>query len=663
MRPEDTEREELHLPVPREFGASEVRFDSSSEVTSEVSIRHKSMLSNLLAGVIYSLISLYLWSNVWLKHPTSTAICGCGDTAKFTWFFGWVAHALNHGLNPFFSTYLYHPHGVNLLADTSSTAVAFVLTPITWTFGPVASLNLALTFSPVLSGLAMFALLRRWCSWTPAAFVGGLVYAFSPFAIVVSASGWVDFTFVAIPPLCVICVDILLFDPRRRAIPTGVVLGLLVTIQFFVGTEVLLMTVLFIAGGLVLLLLFAAFRKPERLRSSYRRVLAGLASAAAVSTGLLAYPTWFALRGPASLHGPVWGGYFEGESSLLHDFWWPIASHLSSTDPVGYQGPYISPQYIGIPCLLVIVGSLIVWHRDLRLWLFATLGATASLISWLHPLGSVPLLQNIIPYRYVLVTYFTLAVMMGLIVEHVRNQVCFGSAGQSDTGTLSATRLMRTRVGGLAAVGVACAALIPIAWEIGQTVPFATQPIVLPTWFEEVAPHLDHREVLLVLPVQYVAGESPQTWQSVGGFTYQMAEEGGPAERYLGPGPLRSGATTLGFASTGIPYFNHVTSADIATTRALLSAWGVTMAVLPDQSGLPDYDRVRSLAVAAAILTASTGSMPTYQSHAWVWKDVAHSQGHPIPSTSAFAACVSGSGHDSPDTVEFVSRCVVMAAG
>ena len=74
-----------------------------------------------------------------------------------------------------------YPHGVNLLANTSSVAIGVALAPITWIFGPIATFNVALFLSPVLSALAMFILVRRWVTWMPAAFVAGLLYGFSPF--------------------------------------------------------------------------------------------------------------------------------------------------------------------------------------------------------------------------------------------------------------------------------------------------------------------------------------------------------------------------------------------------------------------------------------------------------------------------------------------------
>ena len=530
----------------------------------------------LAAGTAYLFLSLFLWWNVWSSHPTSTAVCGCGDSAKFTWFFGWVAHTFAHGLDPFYSTYLYHPHGVNLLADTSSTAVGIVLAPITWAFGPIATLNVALTLSPVLSALSMFVLLRRWTRWAPAAFIGGLVYGFSPFVIVSLTSGWVDFTLLAIPPLCALCLDELLIRQRWRPLATGIGLGLLIVVQFFVGTEVLVMTVGFAALGVLILVIFAALRRPELLRMSARHASTGIAAATVTSAVLLAYPAWFALRGPASFSGAVWGGYFEGESAILRYFVVPQAAHVSATNPVGYQGPYISTQYIGIPCVIVVLVALIVWRHDLRLWLFTGLAIVSALVSYLHPLSGLPLVQNVIPYRYVLVTYFAIAVLLCLIIEHTRDAVRSWQEEPSQRAKLAlngpepAALWLPT----VSAVTVAVVALLPMVLTVGQTSPFTTQPIVLPDWFQTVAPHLDPTDVLLVLPVQYTSGESPQAWQSVGGFTFQMAELGGPAEVYTGSGPYRAGATALGLASTGIPYFVRFTTAEVAATRVALRAVG-----------------------------------------------------------------------------------------
>ena len=161
----------------------------------------------LLAGISYLFLSIAVWWGIWSTHPTSTTTCGCGDSSLFTWFLAWTAHALAHGLNPVFSTDLFHPSGVNLLANTSVVALGVVLAPVTWAFGPVATLNVALTLSPALSAMALFVLVRRWVAWQPAAFFAGLLYGFSPFLIVLLTDAHLMIGFMPIPPLIVICLD------------------------------------------------------------------------------------------------------------------------------------------------------------------------------------------------------------------------------------------------------------------------------------------------------------------------------------------------------------------------------------------------------------------------------------------------------------------------
>ncbi|MGB7052138.1 MAG: hypothetical protein WBG41_11260, partial [Acidimicrobiales bacterium] len=177
-----------------------------------------------IGGLFYLVVSLVVWWNVW-AHPSSTTTCGCGDPGLFMWFLAWPAHAIANGLDPLHSSAVFPPHGMNLLANTGVLAVGVVLAPVTWLFGPVTTLNVAMTASPVLSAMAMFVLLRRWVGWSPAAWFGGLLYGFSPFALTNLAAGHIMLGLLVVPPLIVLCLDELLVRQSRRPVATGVVLG------------------------------------------------------------------------------------------------------------------------------------------------------------------------------------------------------------------------------------------------------------------------------------------------------------------------------------------------------------------------------------------------------------------------------------------------------
>jgi hypothetical protein len=258
------------------------------------------------AGLVYLAVSVLLWWGVWSTHPTSTTTCACGDSALFLWFLEWPAYALAHGHSLFWSAWLFHPQGINLLSNTSVLAIGTVLAPVTWLFGPVATLNVAATLSPVLAALAMFWLLRRWVSWSPAAFAGGLLYGFSPFVVGSLADGHLMTATLVVPPLVVACLDEILVRQRHRARTVGIVLGGLLAVQFFVSTELLVLLVVMVAVALVLLLGYGLAGHRDELRRRLPRAAAGAAWGAGTAAVLLAYPTWFALAGPAHLDGLVW---------------------------------------------------------------------------------------------------------------------------------------------------------------------------------------------------------------------------------------------------------------------------------------------------------------------------------------------------------------------
>ncbi len=95
----------------------------------------------------------------------------------------------------------------------------------------------------------MYILLRRWVSWAPAAFVGGLFYGFCPFILVSLTQGWFNLGTAFIPPLILLCLDELFLRQKRRPVLVGVVLGLLVVLQFFISTEILLIVAIVGVGG------------------------------------------------------------------------------------------------------------------------------------------------------------------------------------------------------------------------------------------------------------------------------------------------------------------------------------------------------------------------------------------------------------------------------
>jgi hypothetical protein len=612
----------------------------------------------LVAAAGYLLLSLFVWWNIWSAHPTSVTTCGCGDSSLFTWFLAWPAYAISHGLNPLYSTALFHPTGVNLLSNTGEVGIGIVLAPVTWLFGPVATLNVALTLSPVLSALAMFVLLRRWTSWAPAAFIGGLLYGFSPFILISLTDAHLMLGMAPIPPLIVACLDELLVRQRRSAAGTGAVLGLLVAVQFFIGSEVLVLTMIAVAVAIILVVL-AGLTKAGTVRRLSGHAAVGLTAATVTAAVLLAYPVWFALAGPAHLSGPVWGpgSLISYGGTNLRDYLLPSPPSASFVALAhrfgGYQAPTLSGQYVGIGLLAVLVVGLAVWHRDRRLWLAAAVGAITVPLSFglqMHGwtlwrlIVRFPLMDNIIPSRFLLITFLAAAVMLALIVDHLHMAIGRSGAplsrGADEAPTARRSRGRRRAVAAVAGVAVAAAAVGPIAGYYGSGLPFTSQTVVLPPWYRTVAPHLGGHQVILSFPVPFDLLQSAMTWQAVDTMSYAMVGGGGPDSLASRAGTEAAGQADMGGLSAGAA--QSVTPTEIGAVRRALDGWHVTMIVVPDPSGLPEYEQLRQVRTLVVLMTAATGRRPVRQAHAWVWAAVDDAGPPVLASEARSATCDTG---------------------
>ena len=610
-------------------------------------------LTMALAG--YLALSIVLWWGVWSSHPTSITTCGCNDPSLFAWFLEWPAYALAHGHNLFYSTALFHPVGFNLLSNTGVLTLGVPLAPVTWLFGPIATLNVASTLGPALSALAMFWLLRRFVNWTPAAFVGGLVFGFAPFAIDNLAVAHLNTEVLALVPLMVGCLDELLVRQRRRPAVTGGVLGLLVVAQFFLSTEMLVIVAIGAVLGVGLAVAYAAVRRRGELAGRLPHALRGLAVAALVSLVALAYPLWFALEGPAHLSGLVWPTLQPGTGGIvLGDLW-----HLRfMSQPAvrlfaGYQGAALPQgEYLGLGLLIVVGAGLVIWWRDVRLWLFGVLGLVTVALSldvhsrsWVpwRVLAHVPLIQNVTVARFFAATTLCAAALVAVVVDRTHEAAAAGLRRAvtrlSERHAPLPAAAVRSALAAVVALAVAAVATVPMASALADNVPLTVASVMVPRWFADVAPHLPAGQVVLAYPPP-VTGGSAMTWQAVDSLHYAMATGAGPESIPARAGRERAGLDVITSASEIFSTPKPATAANVEAVRRALAGWGVTVVVVPDPRLLvPRYDRTSSTAAALGLFTAALGRPPRWRDDAWVWSDVT-APGPRLPiATGAFNRC------------------------
>ncbi len=608
--------------------------------------------TTVVAGLLFLLLAIGLWWGVWSTHPSSTTTCGCGDAARFLWFFSWPAFAMGHGHSVLWSPWLFHPTGINLLDDTSVLALGILLSPLTLAAGPVVSMNVALTLAPALSALAMFVLLRRWVAWPPAAFLAGAVFGFSPFMISELALNQLNIAFLAVPPLVVLALDELLVRQRRSPYPVGAALAGLVVLQFFVSTEVLLITAIAVLVGAALLLGWAAWRDPGAIAARSGHALRGLAVAGGLAGVLLAYPVWFVARGPAHLGGPVWSNGAVGRFGTTPASFVSTAG-LADLRPGmlrfgGYQGPVlVGLGYLGLGVLVVSVVGTLVWRSDRRLLFFGSVGLVAAVLSlgpghgaWVpwQVVDRLPWVGDIVEARFTLVVALCVAVMAGVVADRVRRE--------------------RGPAAGWAVVAVA---VVPTVAALWPNLPLTTRPVVLPPWFATVGRTLPPGRVVLTYPAPFSGLQSSQAWQAVDAMRWAQAGGGGPEGQPRHAGAARAGFEVLFGASLALAPLPAPTAANLAAVRTALAVWGVTTVVVPDQAALPVYERGRSAAYAVALMTASIGVRPAFEHSAWVWSSVSPTPAPVAVSAAAFRACTIGAVAADPRP-EAVPDCVLGSA-
>jgi hypothetical protein len=507
-----------------------------------------------LSITIYLVLAFALFWPIWGTHPTAVSEFG-GDQFATMWFLQWVPHALQHGLNPFFSQYANHPFGVNLLTNTSVVLLGLLASPVTWLWGPVASFNVLVTLAMPASATAGYFFARRWVAWPPAAFVAGLLFGFGPLEIAQSA-GHLNLTFLVLPPLMFLVLDDLAVRQRGRPSRWGVVLGLLASAQFFVSSEVLASTIVMGTIGLLLAALFGR----RQLRCHLRFLAIGAAWAAGTAVVLLAYPLWFALRGPGSISGAIQlapqGYRADLLGPVVPDSLQRFAPHHLATVADHFANSATeNGSYLGITLLVVLgVGTVVLWRRSVVVRVAALAGAAAFVISLgaglvvkSNPPSSasglplperiftkVPVLANAIPARYAVYTALMAALLLALILDHL-HAVAGGRGLHRHRSGAGRHRKLLALVVPLAVAVVALLPLYPV------TPMRQIRPLDIPAYFTSAGvADIPTGSVAMLYPFPSSITPNGQAWQAVAKLSFMM-----PGGYFLVPsGPSRAIAYT-----------------------------------------------------------------------------------------------------------------------
>jgi hypothetical protein len=546
--------------------------------------------------VAYLVVAFLANKNVWVHGFAHTLqASGGNDTGEQVWFLAQTPWAIVHGINPFDNTWLNAPVGIDLMDNTTMPLLGVLGAPITFLLGPIATLNVMMALAFSASAMAFFVMARRLTGWWPAAFVGGLLYGFSPFAVA-EGTAHLFLVFNVIPPLIILVIHRFVGADDRSPWVYGAALGGCYLAQFYISTEafaslVVVSLIAVVVGGALLI---------RRLDIDPTKIAKMAAAAAAVAILGVGYGAWVALEGPQHIHGPAQSAsVIAGISSDPAGLVVPTENQHFTFNEAALGDSYVAQRdanwhvqvdstlengtYVGIPLLLILVAGIIVLRRN-RLAVFAAVMAAITMLlsmgSHLHidghrtpvplpfiVLAHLPLLDSGAASRYVSLFWLFAALLLAMTLDWVHE-----------------TSVPRIRAGWSAVVCllVAVFALVPLvpAW------PYPSSAAVVPPWFTSDARALPAGTTAVVFPSSNPSDSSAMVWQAMSDMTFRMpggyavfaSSPSGAASFYAQPSVLQSAMTSC---VTGVPPQNSPED-----TRSVLHGWKARyVVVVPGTTG------------------------------------------------------------------------------
>lgn len=474
----------------------------------------------------YLLGALAVTARAW-QAPSSGWAGNCCDQEQAIWYLGWTPHALTHGLNPFFTTQIGAPSGVNLMWSPSMPLLGILGWLPAKIGGPIFGFNTLVVLGISLSGWTAWLAIRRWTGDGVAPMVGGAVYAFSPY-VVSHAALHLNLATAWVPPLLLIVIDDLVVTRRQPPWRLGLVLGLLGVAQLLISEELLATSV--VAGVVLLGAIATAHQVPMRAR-----LLPTLAVAAVTFLLLAAWPLTVQFLGPQRVSAQVQDPTTFSTDALnlvLPTPYQLIAPGAAIRISQHFSGFYHeATAYLGVPLIVLLVVAAIRFWRDPRIRIASITGAVMLVLSlgpWLHfgkdavrvplpwlVLGKLPLLEHVLPGRLTVFVWLAVAVVVALVIARVTR------------------RAVRPSALWMLAVGVSLAVLIPAPLPRAAF----TTPAFFTNWSSH---HIGADETVLVAPYFVNGGEAaPMVWAAEADYGLRMPE----AYAYL---PQPNGGTYSG---------------------------------------------------------------------------------------------------------------------
>ena len=383
--------------------------------------------------------------------------------------------------------------------------------------------------------MTFYLMARRFIRWRPAAFVGGLLYGFSPFF---AAEGAAHLFLIVgfIPPLVVLFLDRFFRTKSDPPWLTGLLVGGCFVAQLYISAEVFASMAVMTAVAAALWGISWLIRRPPVEVSRLMRMAACALVVFVLGSG---FGIWTALDGPEHINGPAQStSAIAGLSSDPVGFVVPTEvqrltfGHAALGDSlvaqrdakwhIAIEAPGENGSYVGIPLLVILIAGTIALRRK-RLVQFAAAMAVAGMLlsmgSYLHidghktgiplpfdVLAHLPLFESGAASRYVEFFWLFAALLLGLFVDALYTRL----DGWDQPGDR-----LRATVGSTLVMLCALIPLLPV-W------PYGSGPGDVPAWFATTARSIPVGTTVVVYPFASPSDASAMLWQATAHDTFRM---------------------------------------------------------------------------------------------------------------------------------------------
>jgi hypothetical protein len=331
-----------------------------------------------------AVLAAFVAAGVAVTWPLATYVTGrlpaTRDVAVYVWDLWWVAHQIIHLHNPWSTTYMAAPVGLQLAYHTLVPLLGVVMLPVTLAFGPSVAYNLLLIVLPGLCCYAMYRVARLWLPTRVGAIAAGAFFGLSG---MLTYQDWYHINIAYGTLFLPVTLEAAVRLRRSPAIGRAVILGAVLACCLLVNQESAVTAVILAALVLVPWLAGSGTLKVALIRLK-ALAAAGAACVVVGSPQLIAMIQQTRADGTATV--PAWLGYTAWVANV-NDLFAP--SPRLANDP-GLAGlGHIYYWQTGLENLntfgvvlsvLAVLGLIASWRRR-NAWLLALLWLAGTMLA------------------------------------------------------------------------------------------------------------------------------------------------------------------------------------------------------------------------------------------------------------------------------------------